>query len=313
MRRRALALVAAVVLAACGPDGRSGEGPAPPGTELVAQVASYDLAADMDARLMVGLLTTENEFVSGGTVDMTISFLGETRAEGRPEVVHEVTGRFLPLPGSPEPKTDRPFLGPASEGQGVYEVEPIRFDRPGIYEAEVTADLGGGDVRSGTAAFQVLPEPLVPAPGDRAPRTENLTVASDAPPVAVDSRAETGGRIPDPDLHRTTIADAMASGRPVLAVFATPVYCVSRFCGPVTEMVEDLADEHGGDAAFIHVEIWRDFQEQVVNRAAAEWLLHDGNLNEPWVFAIDADGRIAARWDNVADRSEIEAWLERLA
>ncbi len=43
-------------------------------------------------------------------------------------------------------------------------------------------------------------------------------------------------------------------------VFATPVFCVSRFCGPVTEMVEELAHRYDDRAVFIHVEIWKDFQ-----------------------------------------------------
>jgi hypothetical protein len=206
-----------------------------------------------------------------------------------------------------------PVAAPASRGRGVYEVEDFRFDRPGIWEVEVAADLGGGDVRTGRGAFEVLPEPLVPMPGDVAPRTENLTVdSSDAPPGAIDSRAATGGPIPDLELHRVTIAHAIEAGRPALVVFATPVYCVSKFCGPVTDMVAELAEVYGDRAEFIHVEIWRDFQNQVVNAAAAEWLLREGNLQEPWVFLIGADGRIAARWDNVADREEIESLLRGL-
>jgi hypothetical protein len=90
------------------------------------------------------------------------------------------------------------------------------------------------------------------------------------------------------------------------------VYCVSRFCGPVTDMIEELARDYGDRAEFIHVEIWRDFQGQVVNRSAADWLLRDNDLLEPWVYLIGADGRIAARWDNVATRQEIEPHLRRL-
>lgn len=34
--------------------------------------------------------------------------------------------------------------------------------------------------------------------------------------------------------------------------------------------------------------------------------------NEPWVFMIDADGRIAARWDNVADFDQLDQMLQNL-
>jgi hypothetical protein len=297
-------VVLGLALAACG-----GDGGAPPATSLAAEVASYDLAAGPETRLIFGLFTGRNEFVSGGEVDARIFFLGEEQAEGPPELVHEATARFVPIPGSPHPPHPEP--GPASHGQGVYEVKPITFERAGLYEVKVTAELPAGS-QVARAAFTVQPEPRIPAPGDRAIATENLTVDSDAPPGAIDSRAAVEGEIPDPALHRTTIAEAVRSGTPAVVVFATPVYCVSRFCGPVTEMVEGLARRYGDRAAFIHVEIWRDFQGKVVNEAAAEWLLHEGGLTEPWVFAIDGRGRIAERWDNVAEQDEIEAWLRQL-
>jgi hypothetical protein len=311
--RSLAAAVAAATLAAC--TGTGGPLRPDPGGELVAQVVSYDLSVGTPARLLIGLGTGRNLYISGGTVDVSLSFLGEEEATGRPQRVGEETASFLPLPGSEGPFPGTPTAAPASSARGVYVVEDLTFDRPGFYEATVTAELEGG-ARTGTSAFQVYPEPRYPAVGDRAPRTENLTMdsvrAEEAPPEAVDSRAVTGGRIPDPDLHDATIADAIRAGRPALVVLATPVYCVSRFCGPVTDVVEDLEKEYGDRAEFVHVEIWRDFQGQVINRAAAEWLLREGELLEPWVYLIGADGRIEARWDNVATRQEIEPYLRRL-
>ena len=77
-------------------------------------------------------------------------------------------------------------------------------------------------------------------------------------------------------------------------------------------MVDELSHQYGDRADFVHVEIWRDFQNKVVNKSAAEWVLRDEQLNEPWVFVIGADGRITARFDNVATREEIEPLLEAL-
>jgi peroxiredoxin len=77
--------------------------------------------------------------------------------------------------------------------------------------------------------------------------------------------------------------------------------------------VSELQGEYGDVAEFVHVEVWHDFQAGEVNEAAADWLLTpDGDLTEPWVFLIGEDGRILARWDNVATRQEIEPWLKRL-
>jgi hypothetical protein len=95
-------------------------------------------------------------------------------------------------------------------------------------------------------------------------------------------------------------------------VFATPVYCTSRFCGPITDMVAELAHDYADRASFVHIEIWHDFQKKDVNKSAAEWIYRDGDLTEPWVFVVGADGRIAARFDNVATRGEVEPLLESL-
>ena len=275
------------------------------------QVASYELLAGRENRFIAGLLTEDNLFVSGGTVTMRFSSLLEGSDTGPVTVA---TGRFLHVDEGHRPPPERLTIGPASIGRGVYAADPVTFDRAGPWQVEVEADVGEGDTRTATAAFQVLAEPRVPAPGDKAPRTENLTLDSkDAPLVAVDSRAEAAGGIPDPELHQTTIAEAIDAGRPALVVFATPVYCVSRFCGPITDMVAGLAGKYGDRAAFIHVEIWRDFQNKVVNRGAAEWVLRGDDLTEPWIFLIGADGRIVARWDNVARREEIEPFLRELS
>ena len=107
--------------------------------------------------------------------------------------------------------------------------------------------------------------------------------------------------MPDPELHDTTIAEALRQGRPILVQFATPVYCESQFCGPTVEAQEALAAEYGDVAEFIHVEIWRDFDQSVVNRAAADWLLRGESLTEPWMYLIGSDGVIVERWGPLFD------------
>jgi hypothetical protein len=309
VRRQAAAVLLLSILSACG--GSGGGSPA----ALHVFPASFDLSAGRPSRFLAGLGTGRNLFISGGEVRMRFFFLGEGRAQGEPELVTEATASFLPLPGEEdEPVPTAPTAAAGTDARGVYRVEEMTFDRHGLWEVEVTAELADERVLAGRGAFEVLPEPLVPAPGESALRTENLTVDSKGvPQEAIDSRAATEGRIPDPELHETTIADEIRAGHPVLAVFSTPVYCVSKFCGPVTDMVAELAGEYGDRAAFIHVEVWKDFQGLVANEAAAEWLLlDDGSLQEPFVFLIGADGRIEARWDNVATRQEIEPHLQDL-
>lgn len=310
VRPVALAAGLALVPAACGDGGDGGDAGAPrePSEELVAQVASYDVAAGRTRRFIVGLLTADNAFVTGGRATMRFFFLGEQENE----FVSEAEAMFIALPGEdPAHEHEHAHAGAASEGRGVYAAYDVAFDRPGPWQVEITVTVEDEE-RTGTAAFQVLDEAEVPDVGDPALRTRNLTVddAGEAPPGAIDSRAETEREIPDPELHETTIADAVKAGRPVVAVFSTPVYCISQFCGPVTDMVAGLQADYGDRADFVHVEIWRDHQNQVINRAAADWLLPQ--VNEPWVFLINARGIVEARWDNVATRAEIEPVLENL-
>jgi len=278
---------------------------------LAVEVASYDLAVGPPGRFIAGLLTADQRLIGFGTVAMRFDFLGTGKASGTPTPVGgSLTGTFLPIPGStvPSPAPPDPVIVSGID-RGVYATQ-VGFDRPGFWQVEVTARVGG-EQRRGTGAFSVADHHAIPAVGDPALATDNLTTASvDAPKSAVDSRAGTGGDVPDPELHSTTIAAALGAKRPAVVVFATPVYCVSRFCGPVTDLVDGLAKADGDRASFVHVEIWRDFQANTVNKAAAEWLFRDNDLSEPWVFVIGAEGRIIARFDNVVTAAELEPLIK---
>lgn len=275
--------------------------------DLAVAVASFDLAAGEDQRFIAGLLTPQRVGIVGGDVEMAF-----TPPRGTPDDVVSTTATFLPVPGlEPETDVDGATVMEAADGVGVYEAT-VDFDRPGFWELAVTATVDGQE-RVGTTTFEVAEEQQIVTVGEPAPRTETLTVDSDAPMAAIDSRAGSDGEVPDPELHGITIAEAIEQGRPTVVVFSTPVYCVSRFCGPVTDTVEDLADTYGDRAEFIHVEIWRDFNEGELNPAVEEWILPgEGSGGEPWVFLIGADGTIAARWDNVLDRDELVSHLDDL-
>jgi hypothetical protein len=276
---------------------------------LQVTVANHEIVAGESSRLLVGLVTQDGRIVANGTVQMR--FAQDTGGAAR--ATQAVAGTYLPVygtnPGDPDA---RPAAIRPSSARGVYAVYGVRFLEPGPYLIEVAADVQGVGVVQGSARFEVIPRPKVPGVDTRAPRTENLTLGSKGVPrPAIDSRAATGG-IPDPELHRSTIARAIRRDRPVLVVFSTPVYCVSRFCGPVTDLVQTLAARYGDRAEFIHVEVWKSFQDNEVNQAAADWLYRGDELNEPWAFLIGADGRIAARWDNLFTEDELAAALEEL-
>ncbi len=291
--------------------------PSPTGTGIVAEIASYQLVAGQPGRLMIAVLTGDNRWLSFGSVEVRFRYLGDGTGSPAPSpgpAVDPRTALFLPIPGSPEATSSKPTLTLPSDGRGVYAVEPITFPVAGFWEATARGVHDDGAAFEAAAAFTVLDHSRIPAVGDRAPHTDNPVIGTvGIPSVAIDSRATGDAPIPDSILHSTSIVDALDHGHPAVIVFSTPVYCVSRFCGPVTDLVADLAAAYGDRAVFIHVEIYRDFQAGLVNPAALDWLQTEtGDLREPWTFMVGADGIIVGSWDTVVTRGELEPLLAAL-
>jgi hypothetical protein len=316
----ALVVAAGLLLSGCGggddDTGAAGDTSSTTAPDAVqGSVASYDLAVGPASRFMVGIFNEAKGPIGFGTAALSFFFLGEKDASGTPQPGPTATGTYLPIPGSQTPAdTSKPSYLPADQ-RGVYAAD-VAFDRAGFWGVAAAVDLEGGR-QEAKAVFQVLPKHEVPFVGDPAPKSQNLTVTTPgAPPEAVDSRASATTPVPDADLHQTTVAEAIAQKWPVLLVISTPTYCVSRFCGPITDEVADLAKTYGDRARFIHIEVFKDYKAAKLadrlNVAAAEWIGSGENVQEPWVFVIGADGKISARFDNIATRGELEPLLQKL-
>ena len=333
-RRRVavLGLLLALTLAACGGgdgDGRGnegeGDGPTtsdPVGSsrddEFVAQVASYELVAGQEQRFLAALAGNgTGSVVSFGSVDLEFFYLG-TRQQpiDPPRKVSEAKATFFPVAGQKvDPATPGPREARPSEGLGVYAAQGVRFDEPGFWGVRVKATIDGKAI-SANAPYEVVAEPQLPFPGRPAPRTEHpLPGAEGVDPESIDSRAKGGAAVPDEILHRTTIAEALAAGKPTVIVVSTPVYCVSQFCGPITDRVAELAQSYGDRAAFVHLEVWKDFEKRIVNPYAAEWISPRngvGDSQEPWVFLVGGDGIVKQRLDNVISDAALQQAVEDL-
>jgi hypothetical protein len=308
--RRALIVVLALVAAAC--TGSREEGGTGLNTTFSAQMASSWHWTGDPQRVQVGIFASDAEgihVVSGGAIDLAFAYVG-TDGGSNPVPGPSAPATYIPVPGT-EPGGDRPAI--SAGARGVYEAEDVVFDDPGIWRVTVSAEIDGV-ARELTADLVVTPESPIPAPGDPAPATENLTIDSDVREGAIDSMADAGAGIPDPELHRWTVAEAIRQGRPALVLIGTPAYCTSLFCGPEVQELQRFAAEYPDRAVYIHIEVWKDYraEPQVVNEGAAEWLLRDGNMTEPWLFLIGADGRIADRWGSLFDSDEVIAALEAL-
>jgi hypothetical protein len=191
--------------------------------------------------------------------------------------------------------------GSDSSVRGLY-VAQLSFARAGDWGVELLVSQANSAFEPVRLAVTVLDAPATPPVGSAAPRSRNL-VASDVKDLR---QIDTSPR-PDPRLHQIRIADAIARGKPQLIVFATPQFCTSRMCGPVVDIVRTLLPVYGKRIAFTHQEIWQDFAEKKVFPTVEEWRL----FTEPWIFVVDGQGIIRAKFEGLVTPRELEAALEQ--
>jgi hypothetical protein len=125
----------------------------------------------------------------------------------------------------------------------------------------------------------------IPQPGQKAPLIHTPTpgdVGGDLSKITT--------RIPPDTQNKVDYADVLGK-EPIVLLFATPQFCESRVCGPVVDVAEQVKQIHGDKAAFIHMEIYNDNDPSKNVRPQVE-AFH--LPTEPWLFAIDRNGRISA-------------------
>ena len=181
-------------------------------------------------------------------------------------------------------------------------VASVAFPEPGEYRLLGVAELDGRPVGARPAATVSVGRASRPiAVGERAPRVHTPTRASVKGDWAL---IET--RVPPDSMHEVDLASVIGR-RPVMLLFATPGLCPSRICGPVVDIVEQLKSGHSRDAAFIHVEIYNRNKPEEGQRPAVRAY---GLPSEPWLFAIDRSGRVAARIEGAFSLDEAQRALE---
>jgi hypothetical protein len=285
MRRLVFALL--LLVAACGdattavPD--SSLGPAT-SDQAIAIVASSDLAVGPQ-RLLLALASPNGTRLGSPELAATVTVF----PEADPAAATEVAAQFVwAIPGS----------------SGMYRAA-VDFDREGIWLAQLATASGP---QPAAVLLSVGAVSATPGLGTTAPRSESPTAGDAAAIAAISTDTEPLAR-----MYEMSIADAVASGRPSVIVFATPKFCQTAVCGPVLELVKELAPAYP-DVNFIHVEVYdleaspagaTSIEELVVAPAVMEW----GLISEPWVFVVDAAGNISGRFEGVVDAAEITALL----
>jgi hypothetical protein len=166
-------------------------------------------------------------------------------------------------------------------------VYTTQLDFPSNGEWRIAALIKQGDELAAT----LLPSALVgefkgvPRVGDKAPKI-NTPTAED---VGGDL-AKITTRLPPDTQNRVDYADALGK-EPIVLLFATPQFCQSRVCGPVVDVAEQVKEQYGDEAAFIHMEI---YNENDPSKGVRPQVRAFRLPSEPWLFAIDRQGVVRA-------------------
>ena len=308
------AVLAALALAACGGEGGAardldfsaravGEAFDP---AMQPQVVNSALAVGPN-RITIGLFNAGRELVQDAEGVLRLYRLGE---DDRGALEGEYPLRRASIAA-------QETHGHAGDGAHEHDEEPFatvyvaRADLPaaGRWGVALAVEAGGRRYDPLLAApVTVLERTPEPGIGDPLPASTHLTLRD------VDDVSEVSSA-PEPiaALSEPTVAEALASGQPVLVAIATPAFCQSRFCGPLLDqVVYPLYGEFAGRVRFVHVEPF-DLAEARRGRLVAvplmaEWRL----LTEPWIFVAGRDGRVAAKFEGIASIEEVRETLSAL-
>jgi hypothetical protein len=217
---------------------------------------------------------------------------------------------------SPTAPVQGPFLAPADPMGVAAQYRSKQNAGPGgiqaIYAAQIpVAHAGTYTILSLTRS----PSGLVGAPGEVAVAASSLipNVGQRPPDIATDTAATVHGdaallttRLPPERMQSVSFKNVLGQ-RPIALLFSTPQLCISRVCGPVTDIAVQLQHQFGQRVTFIHEEVY-------VNNQPSKGLrpqLKAFHLEtEPWLFIINRRGVIAARLEGAFGVNEFTQALQ---
>jgi hypothetical protein len=161
----------------------------------------------------------------------------------------------------------------------------IDFTSDGEWRIAALIKQGGETVATLLPSASVGGFEDLPRVGQKAPSIHTPTASS-----AGGDLSKVTTRIPPDTQNKVDYADVLGV-EPIILLFATPQFCQSRVCGPVVDVAEQVKEQYGEDAAFIHMEIYKDNDPSKDVRPQVE-AFH--LPSEPWLFAIDRRGVIRA-------------------
>ena len=188
--------------------------------------------------------------------------------------------------------------GAEADATHIY-VARLRLSEAGTYWMLAEPEGGGREIQALGNVIVAADDP-VPSAGEPAPASETPTLAT----ARGDASSITTRTPPDESLLRHSVAESLRARVPFVVTFSTPKFCQSRTCGPVVDVVEEVARRfEDRDVRFIHVEV---FEGNDPAKGYNRWMREWGLDTEPWTFLVGRDGRVVERYEGVVSVRELE-------
>ena len=217
---------------------------------------------------------------------------------------------------TPTAPAQGPFVAPADPMGVAPQYRSKQNSGPGgikaIYHTQISVK------QTGTYTILSLtrtPSGLVGAPGEVAVAASSPIpdVGQRPPDIATDTAATVHGdaallttRLPPEHMQSVSFARVLGT-RPVALLFSTPQLCISRVCGPVTDIAVALQHRFEQRVTFIHEEVYVDNQPSKGLRPQLKAFHLE---TEPWLFTINRRGVIAARLEGAFGVNEFTQALQ---
>ena len=190
------------------------------------------------------------------------------------------------------------------KGKGAYNTK-VDINESGFHEIIVTFNK-----YESRATFNVNTKSITPVIDKKPPNIITLTAKSET-----DLKNITSDPNPDIDLYSTSYEESINNNIPTIVLFSTPALCLSGTCGPILDSLKKIKNQYD-DYNFIHVEVYKNFIGKTLRDLdgleVTEPVIKWGLPTEPWMFFIDKNGILRAKFEGFISERNMLIELDRI-
>ena len=234
-----------------------------------------------------------------------------------------ITVQLLSSDGAPEGRAVPALTVRPAGIDAVSYVVTLDIPSAGTWTARITGVDRSGTRWSGMVAMSVLDPGATPQLGQPAPDIRTPTAAD----FGGDSAWVTTDPLPDPRLSDTSTVDAIAAGQPFVLIVDSDRFKVAPGCGTSIFLSKGLIDRWPS-VDFIHHEPYRyrvvatkpvlegTLARPFLTEPAKAWGLGTplwGSASMPWLFIVDDDGIVRAKYQGFVGSADVDVILTAIA